>query len=316
LFGFHEVHELIEEIVGPLCENPVWFTALNKLSLELITLLRSTIDGDSLGFEDDIQCDDYGVWPPLQKDVVIENLLRNRSGNLDDSSLETHGAVVCAAQLTNDVSTLSMCFPLLDNLFLRESFVQNQPLSLVANEYQTTFISDALRRKASRYHGETVSHADVDDIVTLGRTWGMDKSTVLTEFLLVMFELGKDDTVENLITSTRLIEKERFVEGAMPIACVRLDAAISTLKKAKQYRSVLAKLDADTCAWVKEQAGISEEERPDRIRAHDSKGNLISFLNTHELILRIKRMSSVNRIDASALSTMCETLLNAMEVPE
>lgn len=142
----------------------------------------------------------------------------------------------------------------------------------------------------------------------------MEKSKILTEFILVMYEVGKDDLIQHLVSSTRLIEIERFSEGGMLIACVRLEAALATLKKAKQCRSILAMLDADTCEWVKEQAEINMIEKPEAIYTHDSNGKLISLEHTQELILRIKRISPANRIDANALSVMCETLLQAAEV--
>lgn len=139
---------------------------------------------------------------------------------------------------------------------------------------------------------------------------------MLTEFLLVMYELGKDNMIQHLITSTRLIEVERFEEGGMLIACVRLEAALSTLKKVKQCRSILAMLDADTCEWVKEQAEISTIENSKSICTHRDDGELIPLASTQELILRVKRVSSANRIDVNALSVMCETLLQAVEVFE
>jgi len=275
-------------------------------------LLRSTVDGEHIDIPLDAN-NESGAWPPQQKDIIIEGLLR-RCGRLDDGSLEIHGGVVCAVQLSDDLSSLSMCVPSFDSLFLRESFNQHFPKTSMPNEFQNDFIDAALRRKASHVDGPTVNHSDLDDIVALGRSWGLVKSQVLTQFLLVMYELGKDDVVDNLAnSSTRLIEIETFLDGGIPIVCVRLNAAIGTLKKAKQCRSILAMLDADTCEWVKEQAVLTEEERPDRIHWQDEYGKLISLMNTHALILRIKRMSSVNRIDAYALSVMCETLLKAVE---
>lgn len=312
LFGFHEAHELCEEIISPLCDDSSWFGSLNRLSTELIVLMRSTIDGLSQGFED-IMEDKSGLWPPLQTDIILESLVK-RSGSLDDSSLEMHSAAICAIQLTDSMEPLTLCFPTLDFLFLRESFSTHERVTIAPNDEQTVFIDDALKRKAARFEGKTVSYADLDDIVTLGRAWGMDKSQILTEYLLVMYEVGKDDMIQHLITSTRLIEVERFQDGAMSIACVRLQAALTALKKSKQYRSVLAMLDADTCEWVKEQAEISVAENPNNIYTHDSSNCLIPLLNTKELILRIKRMSPANRIDANALSTMCETLSQATDV--
>ena len=313
LFGFHEAHEICEDIISPLCGDPIWFASLNKLSTELIVLLRSTVDGLSIEYEENAEENGDKVWPPLQKDIILENLMR-RSGKLDDSSLEIHSAIVCAIQLTSSMESLTTCFPTLDILFLRESFTEHQHLSLVPNDEQSLFIDTALKMKVDRFVDSTVSYADLDDIVTLGRAWGMEKSKILTEFILVMYEVGKDDLIQHLVSSTRLIEIERFSEGGMLIACVRLEAALATLKKAKQCRSILAMLDANTCEWVKEQAEINMIEKPEAIYTHDSNGKLISLVYTQDLILRIKRISPANRIDANALSVMCETLLQAAEV--
>jgi hypothetical protein len=187
---------------------------------------------------------------------------------------------------------------------------------LQPNEAQSAFLNHALRRKAVLFDGNTLNYDDLDDITTLARAWGMDKSYVLTEFLLVMYEQGKDDCVQHLITSTRLIEIERFQDGGMCIACVRLDAALLVLKRAKKYRNILSMLDADTCEWVKEQAEINKKQRPGCVATHREDGKLISLENTQDLILRIKRMSSASRVDATALSTMCDVLLKASDVFE
>jgi len=310
LFGFHEVDEVCEDIISPLCDDPNWFQTLNQVAIELIILLRSTVDVDIRSCENQIEHENLLVWPPLQKDTILDCHVK-RAEKLDDSSLETHGAIICALKLTDDFSTLPMCFPTLDTLFLRESLTGHQPLTMHANEYQTAFIEDALRRKAVLFEANVVNYDDLEDLVALSRAWGVDKSSVLTEFLIIMHEIAKDNMVQHLMTSTRLIEIERFQEGGISIACVRLDAALVALKKTKQCRGILALLDADTCEWVKEQADISKHDRPGKILTHGSDDELIPLEHTHELILRIKRMSSANRIDATALSTMCDTLLKA-----
>ena len=202
-------------------------------------------------------------------------------------------------------------------LFLRESLAEHQIPIQVPSEQQVEFIEAALKQKAKKFQGASINYPDLDDAVMLGRAWGMDKSNILTEFILIMYELGKDEIIQHLVSSTRLIEIERFQNGGMPIACVRLDAALTMLKKSKRCRGTLAMLDADTCEWVKEQAEICKVERPDRvIHTHTNDGTLILLFYTRELILRIKRMSSANRIDATALGIMCETLMKAAEVFE
>lgn len=316
LFGFHEVHEVAEEIISPLCEDLEWFQHLNKISMGLINLLRSTVDtaeDESIESNTNIERQP-GVWPPLQQDHIIDNLIA-RACKLDDASLEVHRGVICALQLSNDLSMLPFCIPSFEELFERNSFEQHISVPIPPNEYQIAFIDTALQHKASRVGETSVNRSILEDVVSLGRSWGMDKSMVLTQFLLVMYELGKDETVEELANrSSRLIEVETFLQRGIPIVCVRLHAAIITLKKAR-CRGILAMLDADTCEWVKEQALLTENRSEDAQRIHfkDENGRFISLLSTHALILRIKRMSSVNRIDAYALSVMCETLLKAAD---
>jgi len=317
IFGFHEAHELCEEIFNPLLNDASWMKTVNKLSIELLLLLRSTIDISSTQETMELQHEDPEVWPPLQNDFILDSLLRRSTPiSLDDSSLEIHCAVICAWQLTDDFSTFCSCFPTMDDLFLRKSIFEHQPITESPSEIQSYFVNNALRRKAILFDGSIVNYDDLDDIITLARAWGMDKGNILTEFLLIMYEQGKDDCIQHLVTSTRLIEIERFQDGAMSIACVRLDAALTTLKRAKKYRNILSLLDADTCEWVKEQAEVNRKGRPGSIATHRGDGKLISLENTQDLILRIKRMSSTRRIDATALSTMCDILLKAEDIFE
>mmetsp|Transcript_4547 Transcript_4547/g.5234 ORF Transcript_4547/g.5234 Transcript_4547/m.5234 type:complete len:1732 (+) Transcript_4547:341-5536(+) len=315
LFGFHEVHELCEEIITPLCQDGSWFRSLNKISMKIIRLLLSTTDSDSYEqMDEDLGDKDKEVWPKLlEEDIMIERLVR-KSLILNESSLEAHNVVICALQLNDDLSLIPMCIDSFDTLFLHESLSLPIPPTFRANEYQLEFIDSAIRRQAMLAEGLAVDSTYLDDIVTLGRSWGLDKGYVLTQFFLIMYEIGKDDLVESLANSTmRLVDVDTFMNHGIAIVCVRLNAALIILKKAKQCRSILALLEADTCEWVKEQAVSTLAENPDIVINGDDGGGMISLGTTYSLILRMKRMSSVNRTDAYALSTMCETLMKAMD---
>jgi hypothetical protein len=318
LFGFDEVHELCEEIIAPLCLDPVWFHSLNKISMKVIMLLLSTTDNDP--YEDVDEMNGAGnvhpeAWPKIKEDITINALFR-KTFKLEESSLEAHRGIICAVRLNDDLSLLPLCVDSFDTVFLRQSFSISTSRSFTANEHQISFIQSATRQQAELAEGPMVTREYLDDIVSLGRSWGLDKGHILTQFLLVMYELGKDDYVEDLFNSiTRLLDVDMFMDHGIAIVCVRLRTALTILKKAKQCRSILAMLDADTCEWVREQARTTCIENPD-IVVTDENGRLLSLDNTHALILRMKRMSSVNRIDAYALSVMCETLVKAMNYLE
>ena len=314
LFGFDEVHELCEEIIAPLFLDPNWFQSLNKMSIKIISLLLSTTVSEA--YED---LDDTGTkignpdaWPIVQEDITIQSLLQ-KAFVLDESSLEAHNGIVCAVQLNDDLSLLPKCVDSFDSMFLRQSFSLPFSRTFTANEYQVSFIESATRRLGEIAEGPNVNREYLDDLVSLGRGWGFDKGYILTQFLLDMYELGKDDLVDDLFNSiTRLIDVDMFLDHGIAIVCVRLSTALSILKREKQCRGILAMLDADTCEWVREQAKTTVVDNPD-IVVTDEYGQLISLESTQALILRMKRMSAVNRIDAYALSVMCETLLKAVD---
>ncbi len=316
LFGFEEVHEVCEEIISPLCLDAEWLQKLNRISMKIIRLLVSTTDHEPHDDPDELtEGNMQGQWPKIGIDVVVENLMQNPI-QLDESSLEIHYGILCAINLHDDLSLLPMCVDSFESLFLRESLSIAFPRSFTTNEYQLSFIEASIKRLAEFAEGPNVEREYLDDIVSLGRSWSLEKASVLTQFLLSMYELGKDDLIEDFFNSiTRLLDVDMFLDNGIAIVCVRLSAALSSLKKAKKCRNILAMLDADTCEWVREQARITRVANPG-ILAFTNDGSLITLDNTLSLILRMKRMSAVNRIDAYALSVMCETLLKAMEYLE
>lgn len=281
-------------------------------------MLLSTIESEPYEEADDLSFShDEGTfaWPDIKDDVIIKSLYDN-AVELDESSLEAHRGIICAVQLNDDLSLLPHCVDSFDSLFLRQSFGTKFPRSFTMNEDQQIFMENAIRRQAELCEGPTLNRDYLDDLVTLGRLWGLDKGRIVTQFLLMMYELGKDDFVEDFINSvTRLLDIDEFLDQGTAIVCVRLNAALSLLKKSKQCRTILAMLDADTCEWVREQARSTCEENPDIVVTNED-GTLISLDSTHALILRMKRMSGSNRIDTYALFSMCETLLQAMDTIE
>ena len=70
-----------------------------------------------------------------------------------------------------------------------------------------------------------------------------------------MYELGKDNEVEEMVgTTKRILDMPSFIKGGVILSFVRLNAAVVLLKRSKHHRSLLAMLDADTCQWVQEEA--------------------------------------------------------------
>lgn len=250
----------------------------------------------------------------LQEDIVIKNYF-TRIRSIAKSSIEVHKGILTALALTpdeDDISMLQGCIPSYDDLFLKYSFYQEFHIEIEPNEYQHEFINSALRRHAINAKGPTIHHNDIEGILSLGRSWGMHKGLILTQFIPLMYEIGKDDIIEEMVSTTqRILDMPYFIVGGIMISCVRLNAAVKVLKKAKHHRSLLAMLDADTCQWVKEEAKKAIYEKPD-LRGIGSDGKLPSIVKTNAMILQMLRMTVLNQSQTQALSIMSGTLLKAL----
>lgn len=306
LFGFEMTHELNEDIVAPLLQESGWFYGVNKIALEMFLLLETSVDRET---EDStLEVEESTRWPPLQEDFVMQRHLKQAAVPLNKTSLEVHKGVICAIQLSDDLRMLPQCVPSYESLFSKGSLHEQYSPNPEANEYQIDFIKSCSFRKATISIGPVIVEDDLEELVSLGRSWGVEKSQVFSLFLLSMYKIGKDDMIEDLfLRSSRLLDVSSFLAGAMPLVCVRLNAAVTMLRKTRQCRSILAMLDADTCEWVKEQAEASAKEKS------IMEGDMVPLESTHSLITRMIRMNAVNKIDAYALNGMCGTLVKASE---
>lgn len=317
LFGFDDVPEISEDVMSPLCMDTGWLQSLIKISLGIIDYLEQVVTGNIFNPDDGIP-DDPGYrvqgWPPLQEDTVLQNYF-TRIRSIARSSIEVHRGTLLAIQLSDDeedVEMLQMCVPSYDDLFLKHAFYQEFHFEHEANEYQHEFINAALRRHAVQASGPSIHHKDIEVVLTLGRIWGLNKGQILTQFILLMYEIDKDDIVEDMVgTTQRILDMPSFVAGGIMLSCVRLNAAVMVLKKAKHHRSLLAMLDADTCQWVKEEAEKAMREK-EELRDIGRDGKLPSIQRTNALILQMMRMTVLNQSQTHALSIMSGTLLKAL----
>jgi len=365
LFGFHDVPELSEEIFFPLCQDNGWLRGLAKVAADILMLIERTaastaVVSDSAsvhkpndndhhhGMMDHVDEEGFAKvnkvapsdeendlttttpWPPVTQDITLTNLLK-RSRPIETSALEIHQGIICAAQFTNDLSTLSLCVP--HDVFMHHSLsikMNNAPSS--STTYQTDFLNRALDKKASMTKG-LVDHFDLGNVEKLGRTWGIPPRNIRSRFILAMYRAGKDAMVDELTNASStgssaattttpssihnsnntLLDTEEFIEQGLEIACMRLQTTILMLKKVKRFRSIIGMLDADTCQFVKEQSEIGiraqeqrkkeqqeqqhvyyspEEQRQQSEEDDTTKKQPPSLSATHELIMKLLRMSS------------------------
>ena len=102
-------------------------------------------------------------------------------------------------------------------------------------------VPDHRRQKAQKQDGEIIFHFPLDAIEQLGQIWGVSEKLIRTRFLIHMYELGKDSIVDELTnsSSSQHFDVPLFVEDGLKIACRRLNSAILTLKRVKQFRNII-----------------------------------------------------------------------------
>jgi hypothetical protein len=246
------------------------------------------------------------LWPPLKGDIILQSLIR-RWWDGHFKSIPEHRGLICALYLSDDIEKVKSCFPEAVNLFLGSSnlekpFVQNE--SKVFHDKQRQFILESLRSKAE------VSDFGLDEVMYLGILCGLDKEFVFTSFILCMYELNKDEQVDDLVSaSVRLLNIPLFLNGCIEIISLRLSVILNAMKNDKRYRSSLSSLDADTCQFVHELSGKASLVRP-----MIKEENIISSLHSsNALALRVMRLSTNIRTgEIHSLSIMIGTLLQTL----
>ena len=361
LFGFDDVPELSEDIVAPLCLDYNWVREVSGVALVVLSLLAQTggqftttdlspaenhssvvttmtnvatsalqkLFGDendtenSHGGEIDICNNANNAWPNARDDTILRNLISNARPT-SPVSLDIHRAIVCAAKLTDDLSSLSYCVPTFTDVFLQGSLFENMTLPTEFSEHQEEFINDVVLKKALRAEGPLIDQTELEELETLAYAWGVERIRLRAQFLLHMVDAGKDDMITELANmSGEQLDYPLVVEGGLEIACARLNRIIVELKRAKIFRSILAVLDAEACKWIKKEAekaadhlitsaehGIDEDE--------DFEWQSPPLSSTHAFILRLLRMSSSvgdseSSQKAHSLSILSGSLLNAVQ---
>jgi len=355
LFGFDDVPELSEEVVAPLSVDFQWMGELSDVALVVLSLLaksggESTIESpgedplsaaaatvtNAAAFalqklfgdgNDNNDGDEMNVrsntWPNSRDDIVLRNLI-SRARPASPASLDIHRAIVCAAKLTDDLSSLSYCVPTFADVFLQGSIFVEMTGPAEFSELQEEFINDVVLKKALRAEGSLIDQTELEELETLAFAWGVERTRLRAQFLLHMYDAGKDHMISELANmSNEQLDYPLVVEGGLEIACARLSRIIIELKRAKIFRSILAMLDAETCKWIKKEAEKAADHlitsaEYDMEEDEDFEWQSPPLSSTHAFVLRLLRMSSSvgdsgSSQKAHSLSILSGSLLNALQ---
>jgi hypothetical protein len=285
LFGFADIQELSEDVVAPLVQDREWLTAVGRIGLQLLAILQECKHEHPSEFVFHID-DTAKSWPPIRPDFVLKKLIDKMSKQVDESALNIHSVVLCAFLVSSDIEALLRCIPTIHDLYLPNSLFQPMINSANVPELQQKYLNNATITFAKQYTGPALDNFDLGEILTLAKVWSFNLELVRTLFLLAMYELGKDQCVDELVTKASfLIDGKYFVEGGITIACARLNLFLNEGRKhSDKVRNVVGILDADLCEWIKKKAST-------RVSLAENSTLDATIESTHLFIMRLLSVS-------------------------
>lgn len=317
LFGFVDVPELVEEDFAPLLQDRQWLDDFGRLSLRVLDLVVAVEWQDDLNTFDWPESEENDeVWPPMQPDFILERAL-HKVRALDESARDAHYVVICGLLISEDVNALAPCVPAIYDCFLSLSIFNPVTVLPSASPEQDTFLASAILLKARNYNGPPLEKFRLGELAILGEKWGFSLSTLRSLYLLAMYEFGKDQMVDDLLTRAfTQIDSIRFLDGGLDIVCRRLDTFFqSDFMKRRHMREVMGVLDADLCDWIQQQAAVAADASP----VWESPDPLTTLNLTHVLALRLLSLSKTANVDTTlrvkihSLAVLSGTLLKEVE---
>jgi len=292
LFGWDDIQKISEPMFRPLMEAQDWFLSFGKLCLRFLRILRVVEFDLCVPVESEDSEEDSGSWPRKTPDFITSRL-RQHLHKFNETAVDTHCVIVCGIIVSDDIEMLVQCVPTIYDCFLPTSLSQDMPASSNVVSTQMTFLQNAISSKAISCPLKTLDRFLIlQEIETLAHIWGVQDRLVRSEFLRAMYELERDDAVEDLIVNhASQIDVKSFVVHGIDIACHRLHAWISGDRlKGSARRNIIGLLDADTCSFI--------QERNDRgswlVPMGRSEAKIQS---THNLIVRMLSMCAGSNVD-------------------
>jgi hypothetical protein len=248
-------------------------------------------DETASGFAFELE-DSGKSWPPIRPDYMLKRLLDKMPGQVEESSLNIHSVVLCAFLVSSDIDALIQCVPAVYDLFLPFSLFKPMINATNVPELQHTYLNNAIITFATQYTGPPFDSFDLGEIITLAKVWRFNLEAIRTLFLLAMYELGKDDAVDELVTKASfLIDGSYFVEKGVSVACLRLNVFLNGGRKhSANLRNIIGVLDAELCEWIKQRATNAKSlvDKPILDLAIES---------THLFVMRLLSVSASSNVD-------------------
>jgi hypothetical protein len=295
LFGIHGAHEIHEALFGQLLLKRQWCSRLGTISTQLLDLLKNiqwAEDGCDALESVYASSTSWDAWPTARTDHILKGLVE-KSKRIEMTALDTHLSIICALKMSDDMECLLKCVPASYTCFLPQSlYARMVDVSDETNAERLSFLTYAVVGQAISSSGPKMESFRLDEIDLLCRLWEGDPRQIHTSFLQCMYELGKDDIVNDFITKdTASFDVPRFIDAGVDIVCMRLHTFLcSELMQTPAMRGTIGILDAELCEWIHQRANVicHLTPRPQWI---------VAVKLTHRLALRLLGLSTSIRVE-------------------
>eukprot|EP00520_Triparma_pacifica_P012205 CAMPEP_0118646198 /NCGR_PEP_ID=MMETSP0785-20121206/7924_1 /TAXON_ID=91992 /ORGANISM="Bolidomonas pacifica, Strain CCMP 1866" /LENGTH=686 /DNA_ID=CAMNT_0006538167 /DNA_START=36 /DNA_END=2092 /DNA_ORIENTATION=+ len=266
--------EYTEEELGDLLENKGWGNDVVQEARRIVGILQVDEELSKPEYIDDyaggnVDFDSYD--PPLDSEIVDFTYNFTLSPP-DPSSLRTYAGLLAAMSviLRSDSSDLSLSLlptllpsnpPTIAPLFTRGCLNLPVPPS-PPTEAQRDFLDIAISNSftstvptSTSTPPTAIPHSTLDELTTLGSSWGINPSVVSSMYIVAMWELARDMEVEEILQaglSTDTLDANTLVEGGIKVAARRMQNIVDGFRKEKSLKASLGMVDASMMVWVKE----------------------------------------------------------------
>ncbi len=314
MFGFGIADELSQEVFSSLIEDREWLSELTIHARTVLGMILECTSGHPIQdtTDEDAFSEKSDMWPPLRECPILSSLV-SKLRPVKLSSIKLHHIVAFTFEMTHDIDSIASAVPSFTSLFSVGSLFSEMPPIPKESIEQRRLIDQAIVERAQKSSSNPVidNFDCIKDVDLVGTAFGLDPKYTKTRYLIEIIRLGRDASINDLLSgSSAILMKSFFIEELVKILCARLNNIISSLKRTKQYRGVISRLDAEASNWVKEQA--------ERITSENDDYTPVSLITTHSLIVRLQSMAEDDTFSdqIKSLCLISEMLLKAVREQE
>jgi hypothetical protein len=312
---FERTMEYTEEEVGELLEDTAWALDVGNEARRVISLISPPSSSQQPYYleeyaDNTIDFEEHN--PPLDRELV-EFTYNYTLSSPQTSAVQTHEGLLVAMSVIlrtkleqeSDSLSLDTVPSLLPGTYPQESWpfsrgclsvpvAPSKPTAeqrgfldkAILSSFTSTVHAGSAASTASA-SATTVLQSSLNELTTLGSSWGLPPSVVSSMYVVSVWNLSRDMEVEEMLQSglfsKESLDPETLVSGGMFIAAKRMQGIVEGFRKEKSLKGSLGMVDASMMLWVKDTSKSFPSSSP------SAPPKPPSIQRTHQLILHLLR---------------------------